>query len=189
MSARRALPDAYYSLVHYGKLDWVVSERMLTLNGTPNELRNLAVILALAPDGPELGRCYCHYSVEIQLASGTAKVLTALPQFTMALNGLVLNFAYTGTASASWDFGDGTPIEPVANVAHTYARPGRYEVTTRLVQDSRLFEYRSAVVVSANNPVAAPLAIAPVFSASPVGRVVKKRLCVEQITTVLQRSA
>jgi hypothetical protein len=170
ISARRALPDSYYSLVHYGKLDWVVSERMLTLNGTPNELRNLAVILALAPDGPEFGRSYCHYSVEIQLASGTAQVLTALPQFTMALNGLVLNCAYLGTASASWDFGDGTPIEPGASVAHPYARPGRYEVTTRLVQDSRLFEYRSAVVVSANHPVTPPLAIAPVFSASPIER-------------------
>jgi hypothetical protein len=169
ISARRALPDAYYSLVHYGKLDWEVSERMLTLNGTPNELRNLSVILALAPDGAELGRGYCHYSAEVQIASGTVKVLTALPQLTMTPNGLVLNCAFTGAASASWDFGDGTPIEPGGSVAHTYARPGRYQVTTRLVQDGRLFEYRSAVVVSTNHPVGAPFAIAPVFSASPVG--------------------
>jgi hypothetical protein len=168
ISARRALPDAYYSLVHYGKLDWDVSERMLTLNGAPNELHNLGVILALAPDGPEIGRAYCHYSAEVQIASGTAKVLTALPQLTMTSNGLVLNSTYTGAASASWDFGDGTAIEPGGSVAHTYARPGQYEVTTRLVQDSRLFEYRSAVVVSANHPVAAPFAIAPVFSAGSI---------------------
>jgi hypothetical protein len=168
ISARSVLPDAYYSLVHYGQLDWDVSDRMLALTGTPNELRNLAVTLTLVPDGPELGRCYCHYPVRILVASGSVNVLTAVPQFTTTPNGLTLRCAFTGPASTqvTWDFGDGTPVRQGVSVAHPYARPGRYEVMTRLVQDSRLFEYRSAVVVSANHPASAPLAVTPVFSAS-----------------------
>ncbi len=69
ISARRTLPDAYYSLTHYGKLDWDVPERMLTLVGTPSELHNVAVFLPLLPNGPELGRCYCRYPVRLDVSS------------------------------------------------------------------------------------------------------------------------
>ena len=168
ISARNTLPDAYYSLAHYGQLDWDISDRMLTLNGTPNELRNLGIMLPLVPDGPEIGRCYCHYPIQIQVASGTVNVLTVLPQFTTTPNGLTLNCAFTGPAGTqvNWDFGDGTPLAQGSSAAHTYARPGRYEVMTRLVLGSTLVEYRSAVVVSANHSAAAPLAVTPTFSAS-----------------------
>jgi hypothetical protein len=168
ISARNSLPDAYYSLVNSGTLDWDVSDRMLTPTGTPHEMRNLAVTLALVPDGPELGRCYCHYPVRIQVASGSVNVLTALPQLTFTPNGLTLNCTFAGpnNTAASWDFGDGTPLAQGASVHHPYARAGRYEVLTRLVQDHTLVEYRSAIVVSASHPVVAPLAVTPVFSAS-----------------------
>jgi Tc toxin complex TcA C-terminal TcB-binding domain/PKD domain/Putative peptidoglycan binding domain len=167
LSARRVLPDAYYSLVHYGRLDWEVSDRMLSLAGTPNELRNLAVVLALTPDGPEMGRCYCRYPVRIKVASGVVDVLTALPQFTMTPSGLTLSCDFIGLAGTrvTWDFGDGTPLAEGASVQHTYPRPGRYEVVTRLVNDQNLVEYRSAVVVSANHAVIAPLIVTPAFSA------------------------
>jgi len=171
ISARNRLPDAYYSLVHYGRLDWDVSDRMLTLTGTPNELRNLGIMLALVPDGPELGRCYCHYPVRIQIAAGSVTVLTALPQFTMTANGLTLDCAFTGPSSTqvSWDFGDGAPLAQGASVSHAYARSGSYQLMMRLVQNNRLFEYRSAVVVSASHPAAGPLVVTPVFSASAAG--------------------
>jgi peptidoglycan hydrolase-like protein with peptidoglycan-binding domain len=170
ISARSLLPDAYYSLVHYGRLDWDVSEGMLSLAGSPNELRNVAVALPLVQNGPELGRCYCRYPISIHVAPGTVNVLTALPQLTMTPNGLTLNCAFTGPAStqASWDFGDGTPLAQGATAAHTYARPGRFEIVTRLVQKNELIEYRSAVVVSATHPANAPLTVTPVFSASAV---------------------
>ena len=104
----------------------------------------------------------------IQVASGTVNVLTVLPQFTTTPNGLTLNCAFTGPAGTqvNWDFGDGTPLAQGSSAAHTYARPGRYEVMTRLVLGSTLVEYRSAVVVSANHSAAAPLAVTPTFSAS-----------------------
>jgi hypothetical protein len=171
ISARQVLPDAYYSLIHYGKLDWDISDRMLSLSGTPNQLRNLAVMLPLLPNGPEHGRCYCYYPIRIQVASGAVDVLTALPQFRLTLNGLTLEAAFTGPASTevTWDFGDGTPLVLGANVQHTFARPGRHEIMTRLVRDQNLFEYRSVAVVSANHAVVTPLIVTPVFSASAVG--------------------
>src|SRR5262249_16845465 len=139
--------------------------------GTPNELRNLGIMLALVPDGPELGRCYCHYPVRIQIAAGSVTVLPALPQFTMTANGLTLDCAFPGPSSpqVSWDFGDGAPLAQGASVSHAYARSGSYQLMMRLVQNNRLFEYRSAVVVSASHPAAGPLVVTPVFSASAAG--------------------
>jgi peptidoglycan hydrolase-like protein with peptidoglycan-binding domain len=170
ISARNTLPDAYYSLIHDGRLDWKVSDRMLSLTGTPHELRNLAVVLPLVQGAVELGRSYCRYAVQIEISPGAVNVLTILPQFTTTPNGLMLNCAFSGAdgTEVSWDFGDGTPPEQGATIQHAYTGPGRYEVLTRLVKDNRLFEYRSAVVVSANHPLIAPLAVTPVFSASPV---------------------
>src|SRR2546430_13500292 len=55
------------------------------------------------------------------------------------------------------------------SVQHTFTRPGRYQVQARLVKNRNLFEYRSAVVVSANHSVVSPLILTPVFSASTVG--------------------
>jgi hypothetical protein len=170
ISARRMLPDTYYSLVHYGKLDWAISERMLSLAGTPNELRNLAVVLPLAQNGLELGRCYCRYPVRIEVSPGAVNVPTALPQFSMTPNGLTLDCAFTGAAGTevTWDFGDGTPLASGLATQHAYARPGRYEVVTRLAKDGKLVEYRGAVVVSENHPVVAPLIVTPAFSAGPL---------------------
>jgi hypothetical protein len=144
---------------------------MLSLGGSPHELRNLAIALPLAADGPELGRVSCRYPVQIEVASGTVTVLTALPEFTLTPNGLTLNGAFTGAAgiAVSWDFGDGTALAQGATIAHTYARPGRYEVLTRLVKDQKLVEYRSAVVISAHQAVVAPLIVTPVLTASAAG--------------------
>jgi peptidoglycan hydrolase-like protein with peptidoglycan-binding domain len=169
ISARRALPDAYYSLVHTGKLAWDVPARMLTLTGTPDALRNLAVTLPLNPQGVELGRCYCRYPVEIDIAAdGTMNILTTFPQFTLISNALTLNGTFTGSNDTvvTWDFGDGSALVEGRDVQHAYNRPGRYEVLIRLVRAGRLSEYRAAVYVSQNHAVAPPLiavpAIAPV---------------------------
>ena len=172
ISARRALPDGYYSLVHSGKLDWDIPERMLTLTGTPNALRNLAVMLPLSPQGVELGRCYCRYPVEIDIAAdGSINVLTAFPDFTSTTNALTLHCTFTGPndTGATWDFGDGSTLVQGLDVQHRYSRPGRYEVLTRLVRARRLTEYRSTVYVSENHTVSPPLIAVPkIAAATPV---------------------
>jgi hypothetical protein len=170
ISARRTLPDAYYSLVHYGKLEWAISERMLSLTGKPNELRNVAVMIPLAQNNVELGRCYSRYPFQIEVSLASVDVLTTLPTFTMTPNGLELDCAFTGAAGTevTWDFGDNTPLVHDPSPHHTYAHAGHYEVLTRLAMDGRLVEYRGAVVVSANHAVDAPLIIVPALSVGTV---------------------
>jgi hypothetical protein len=170
ISARRELPDSYYGLAHEARAEFRISERMLALTGTPNALRNLAVILPLVGDGPELGRCYCQYPVSIVVSSGAVVVETALPQLTMTPNGLVLACAYAGAAATdvTWDFGDDSAVASGPSVQHTYARPGRYEVMARLVRNGELFEYRSSHVLSKAHPMSGPLVVVPTFSAGTI---------------------
>jgi PKD domain. len=172
VSARAAIPDAYYSLVHTGKLEWDIPERMLTISGTPNALRNLGVMLPVSRQGVELGRCYCRYPVEIDIAaSGTLNILTTLPQFTLTSNALTLHGTFAGSndTAVTWDFGDGSALAQGRDVQHSYNRPGRYEVLTRLVRAGRLTEYRSAVYVSGNHTVSPPLIAMPTIAvATPI---------------------
>jgi Tc toxin complex TcA C-terminal TcB-binding domain/PKD domain len=172
ISARAAMPDAYYSLVHDGKLDWDVPERMLTVSGKPNTLRNLGVMLPLSRQGVELGRCYCRYPVEIDIsANGTLDILTTFPQFTLVSNALTLHFTYTGSddTGVTWDFGDGSALVQGRDVQHRYSRSGRYEVLARLVRAGRLTEYRGAVYVSESHTVSPPLIALPTIDpATPI---------------------
>jgi hypothetical protein len=169
IAARAAMPDAYYSLVHSGKLEWDIPERMLTLTGTSNALRNLGVMLPLSPQALELGRCYCRYSIEIDIAAnGTLNILTTLPQLTLTSNALVLHGTFAGSSdtAVTWDFGDGSALVQGRDVQHHYSRSGRYEVLTRLVRAGRLTEYRSAVYVSENHTVSPPLIPVPTIAAA-----------------------
>jgi hypothetical protein len=168
ISARRALPDAFYSLAHNGNLNWDVSEQMLVLGGTPGALHNLAVVLPLISDGLELGRCYCRYPIRVQVSSGAVTIFTVLPELTVTQNGLTLNCAFAGTADVTWDFGDNSARVQGATAQHSYARPGRYTLLVRLSKNGTLVEYRGAIVVSTNNAVITPLIVAPVLSAGAV---------------------
>jgi Tc toxin complex TcA C-terminal TcB-binding domain/PKD domain len=168
ISARRALPDAFYSLAHNGKLNWDVSEDMLVLGGAPGALHNLAVMLPLTQDGLELGRCYCRYPIRIQISSGAVTVFTVVPELTVTQNGLTLSCAFAGTADVTWDFGDNSALVQGATAQHSYSRPGRYTLLVRLSKNGTLVEYRGAIVVSVNNAVVTPLIVAPVLSAGTV---------------------
>jgi len=171
VSARRVLPDAFYSLTQYGKLDWNVTPDILGLAGGSGRLRNVAVFLRLTASTLEVGRCYCHYSMQIQIDNaGNVVVSTALPHFTLspdAANTMLLKVAYQQQSGenvdASWDFGDGSPIAAGLAASHAFARPGRYQVVVRLVKAGRLSEYRCAVNLSASHPMSVPLIVAPSF--------------------------
>ena len=171
-SARAALPDAYYSLVHTGEIDWDIPDHMLTLTGTPNALRNLGVMLPLSPQGVELGRCYCRYPVEIDIAAnGTLNILTTLPLFTLTPTALTLHCTFAGSndTAVTWDFGDDSTRIQGRDVQHHYSRPGQYEVLTQLIRAGHLTEYRSAVYVSENHTVSPPLIAVPAIApATPI---------------------
>jgi hypothetical protein len=63
--------------------------------------------------GVELGRCYCRYPVEIDIAAnGTLNILTTLPQFTLTPNASTLHGTFAGgnDTTTTWDFGDGSAL-------------------------------------------------------------------------------
>ena len=137
---------------------------MLTLTGSPNALRNLAVMLPLSPQSVELGRCYCRYPIDIA-ADGTMNIVSTVPAFTLTPSALILHGTFGGAADTDviWDFGDDSTLVQGHDVQHRYS-PGRYEVLTRLVRDGRLTEYRSAVYVSQNHTVSPPVIASPAIA-------------------------
>jgi PKD repeat protein len=143
---------------------------MLEAAGSPDRLRNLAVLLPPPPSGPELGRGYCRYAIRLVVSSGAVVVESALPEFSLTSQGLKLTGTFTGSASTkvTWDFGDGSPLANQPSAEHTYARPGRYEVLARLAAGGRLSEYRSAVVMSASRQLPAPVIVVPQLGAGPL---------------------
>ena len=173
LSVRRSFPDAYYSLVRYGRMTLPIEEQYLSLNGTPGELRNVAVVLPLDPEGADLGRSYCRYPIDVEVAAGSVTILRPLPHVSLITTGLRLDCQYSqGNGPVAdpimWEFGDHSEVAIGPATAHTYARPGRYNVTVRLVHGGRLVEYRAAVVVSARHSMIEPLVVTPTLSAGPL---------------------
>jgi PKD domain len=172
ISARSTLPDAYYSLVHQGTLDWDLTDGVLLPSSAAGELRNIGLLLPVDPSGPELGRCYCKYDIELEISQidGAVTLRTALPEFSIASSGLTITCNFTGASNAliTWDFGDGSAPAADRNVQHAYSRPGPYEVLARIALGGRLSEYRSSILVSANNAVIPPLIAVPkITTANP----------------------
>jgi hypothetical protein len=156
-------------------MDWTVTSNMLSLSGRPRELRNLSVVLSPIENGPELGRSYCSYPIEITVASGDVVPSTILPKIEISMNGLTANCKLSGLSgvTATWDFGDGSPLTTGSPAQHDYLRPGPYEILVRLVRQKQLAEYRATVVASEQNPVS-PLIVSPNLSAGsldPDGKV------------------
>lgn len=175
LSARQLFPDAYYELHRETRMRWNVDARALTLQGAVGELANLAVVCSPAQDRVELGRLSCAYAVELDVdAAGAVSLRRALPRFALTTSGLVLSVtsALPGAATVTVDCGDGTGLLGLAQLPHTYARPGRYEVMVRIALAGRLTEYRAAVVVSRAHSVSAPCIAVPQVQATVAGAAV-----------------
>jgi peptidoglycan hydrolase-like protein with peptidoglycan-binding domain len=175
-SAHQTFPDAFFQFNRSGRIDWQVSPDFLRLQGSLGALRNVAVLLPPATKRPELGRLICSYAIEFEAAStGEIRMLAKLPNMQLSISQLTLN-AQIGTPSPgniTWDFGDGTGIFDSGAFPHTYAKPGRYEVTMRIVSAGRLVEYRAAVVVSRQHEVVPPLIVVPRLRATFEGGKIK----------------
>ena len=163
-SAHQTFPDTFFQFNRLGRMDWQVSPDFFSLQGSLGALRNVAVLLLPAAKRPELGRLICSYAVEFETtSSGGIRLLTRLPNLQLSISQLTLN-AQIGTPSPgniTWDFGDGTGIVDSGAFPHTYGKPGRYEVTMRIVSAGHLVEYRGAVVVSRQHEVLPPLIAVP----------------------------
>jgi hypothetical protein len=179
LSARQVFPDAFYDFSRTGRMVWKVPREMLALNGDLGRLRNIG--MSLRPTVPDV-----HYSrlmsrLRVQFrVNGSGEVangvtlLTPIPETSVTQTApltVAVRAALDTASELAWDFGDGTPIlrtvrsgtTPLAPAegTHTYARPGRYLLKLRCVQNEVLAEFRISVVVSRSQKLGDPLIVTP----------------------------
>jgi hypothetical protein len=156
LSARTTFPDALYEFNRSGRMIWKVTRDLLTLTDTLGAVRNLAILLLPTPgEASSFGRVMSRYEVQVWITpTGELEVLSEIPQVTFDLGSAATPLVLTAQATlrdgaeTSWDFGDGSPRQLGAEQQHSYAKPGRYTVTLRVVRNGRLSEFRADVVVS-----------------------------------------
>jgi hypothetical protein len=191
MSARQVSPDAFYDFSRTGRMVWTVPREMLAVNGDMGRLRNIG--MSLRPGAPDahfsrlMARVRMSFRVNESggVASGVS-FFTLVPD-TMVTQTAPLTVAVRAMSDAAtelaWDFGDGTPILRTvrsgtttiapAEGTHVYAKPGRYVMKLRCVQNDSLSEFRIAVVVSRNQKLGDPLIIQPRISFDTAVKTVK----------------
>ena len=157
LSGRDTFPDALYEFNRSGRMVWNLTRDLLALTDTLGKVRNAAVLLLPTLGRTNyFGRLMSQYQVQVRIdeATGDLEVLSEIPQVTFELgdaaNPLLLTAHVTlvSDGEMSWDFGDGSERQSGADQQHSYAKPGRYTVSLRVVRDGRLSEFRADVVVS-----------------------------------------
>jgi len=174
LSAQQVFPDAFYDFSRTGRMVWKVRREMLVLSGDLGRLRNIG--MSVRPGAPDVhfSRLMTRVRMNFRInesggvASGVT-LFTLIPQASVTQTApltVAVRAALDAATELAWDFGDGTPIlratPPTINPAegtHTYAKPGRYVIKLRCVQNDSLSEFRIGVVVSRNQKLGDPLII------------------------------
>lgn len=179
LAAQQVFPDAFYDFSRTGRMVWKVPREMLALSGDLGRLRNIG--FSLRPGAPDahFSRLMSRLRVKFRInesggvASGVT-VFTAIPETSVNQTApltVAVKAAFNAASELAWDFGDGTPIlrtvrsgaTPIvpAEGTHTYAKPGRYVLKLRCVQNNSLSEFRISVTVSRNHKLGDPLFVSP----------------------------
>jgi hypothetical protein len=179
ISAQQTFPDAFYDFSRTGRMTWKVSRDLLTLNGELGRLRNIG--FSLRPGAPEVhfSRLMTHLRVSFRIdeTGGVASGVTLfnhIPEISVTQSApltISVSAALSSATELAWDFGDGTPIlrttrsgaSPIAPAegAHTYAKPGRYVIKLRCVQNDSLSDFRFYITVSRTLKLGDPLIVHP----------------------------
>jgi Tc toxin complex TcA C-terminal TcB-binding domain len=176
LSAQQTSPDAFYDFTRTGRMVWKVPHEMLALQGGLGRLRNIGMGLRPRAGDVDFSRLLTRLRVKFRIdkAKGTASgvtVFTPVPEIGVTQTApmtVKVRAALNSASELTWDFGDGTPVvrstrdtAPIAPAegTHTYARPGRYVLTLRCVQDESLSEFRIAIVVSRSQKRGDPLVV------------------------------
>ena len=174
LSAQQSFPDAFYDFNRTGRMEWRVSHDLLTLTDSIGALRNAGVMLIPARKQAQFGRLTNSYRIDFRVpAAGNLEILSDIPQLKFEavapIDSLKVKAKATLPAGAalSWDFGDGSGLQSGATLQHTYAKPGKYEVTLRVVRDAHLSEYKADVVVSRTHRAGLPVTAFPSLSLDP----------------------
>jgi hypothetical protein len=179
VSAQQIFPDAFYDFSRTGRMVWKVAPELLTLNGDLGRLRNIG--FSLRPGTPDVhfGRLITRLRVSFRIdeTGGVASGITLfnhIPEISVTHTApLILNVsaALNSATELAWDFGDGTPIirsarngaatlDP-AEGTHVYAKPGRYVVKLRCVQNGSLSDFRFSITVSRTLKLGDPFIVRP----------------------------
>src|SRR5262249_36755345 len=166
LSAQQVFPDAFYDFNRTGRMVWKVPREMLTLNGDLGRLRNIGFSLRPGASEVHFSRLMTRLRMNFRIndttgASGVLTLFTAIPDALVTQTApmtVSVRAAMNGATELAWDFGDGTPIlrtvpsgtPPKINPAegtHVYAKPGRYVIKLRCVQNESLSEFRIGIMV------------------------------------------
>jgi hypothetical protein len=188
LSAQQLFPDALYDFSRTGRMVWKVPRGMLTLNGDLGRLRNIGFSLRPGAPNAHFSRLLTRLRVNFRVhesssgASGVT-ILTAIPAISVAQTApltVAVRATLDTATELAWDFGDGTairrtsrsnaaPLAP-AEETHKYARPGRYVIKLRCVQNGSLSEFRINVAVSRAQKVGDPLIVLPGITFDPASK-------------------
>jgi hypothetical protein len=171
LSARGRFPDAFYEFNQGGRMVWDVTEPMLSLDAPVRNLRNLGLILLPGPRPVQFSSLASTYLVELDVAAdGQVSPVTPIPQIAIAIDRLkaTVSAVVPAGAKVSFDFGEGGGFQEANQ--HTYQQPGKYVIAVRLVENSRLYEYRAEIAVSRTQTLTAPLTAFPSFAPAPPGQ-------------------
>ena len=181
ISAQQTFPDAFYDFSRTGRMVWKVPRELLTLDGDLGRLRNVG--MSLRPGAPDMNfsRLMTRLRVRFRInesggvASGVT-VFTAIPETSVTQTApltVAVRARLDAATELAWDFGDGTPIlrtvrsgtTPIAPAegTHVYAKPGRYVLKLRCIQNDSLSDLRIAVTVSRTQKLGEPLIVRPRF--------------------------
>ena len=191
LSARQIFPDAFYDFSRTGRMVWKAPRELLALSGDLGRLRNIG--MSLRPGVPDVHfsrlMTQLRVSFRIDESAGVASgvtVFTALPETSVTQTAsltVAVKAQLDGATELAWDFGDGTPIlrtvrsgtTPIAPAegTHVYAKPGRYVLKLRCVQNDSLSEFRIAVAVSRNQTLGEPLIVRPQVTFDTTAKTIK----------------
>lgn len=179
LSAQQVFPDAFYDFSRTGRMVWKVSRQLLTPHGELGRLRNIG--FSLRPGAPDVhfSRLMTRLRVNFRIdeSGGVASGITLfnhVPEISVTQSApltVSVNAALNSATELAWDFGDGTPIlrttrsgtTPIAPAegTHVYAKPGRYVIKLRCVQDDSLSDFRFSIAVSRTLKLGDPLIVRP----------------------------
>jgi hypothetical protein len=183
LSAQQNFPDAFYDFSRTGRMVWKVPHEMLASNGDLGRLRNIGMSLRPGAQDVHFNQLMARLRVNLRInesggvASGVT-VFTVIPETSVTQTApmtVAVRARLDGATELAWDFGDGTPIlrtvrsgtPPTiapAEGTHVYAKPGRYVIKLRCVQNDSLAEFRIGVTVSRSQKLGDPLIIWPRFT-------------------------
>ena len=177
MSAQQIFPDAFYEFSRSGRMVWQVPREILAVSADLGRLRNIGFSLRPAAPDVHFSRLMTRLRMSFRIdkkdgvASGVT-VFTVMPDVSITQASpmtIAVRAALDDATELSWDFGDGSPIlgtvrsgsSPIvpAEGSHTFAKPGRYVIRLRSVQNESLCELRFAVRVSRRVVLGGPLIV------------------------------